>query len=77
MKNFYVSRSIELSVLSIPKHCSWLNQIEMWFGMTVRKLEEGVIFLKAENLKKQINAFIGYFNKTYENPFIGQILPNH
>jgi transposase len=52
-----------------PKHCSWLNQIEMWFSILVRKLLRRGHFFSTENLKKQINAFIGYFNKTLAKPF--------
>jgi len=52
-----------------PKHCSWLNQIEMWFSILVRKLLKRGHFFSKENLKKQINTFIDYFNKTLAKPF--------
>ena len=37
-----------------PKHCSWLNQIELWFGILVRKLLRRADFTSTEKLKQRI-----------------------
>lgn len=34
-----------------PKHCSWLNQIEIWFGILMRKLRETCQFPESSGLK--------------------------
>jgi transposase len=52
-----------------PKHCSWLNQIEIWFGILVRKLIKRGNFCSQADLKTRILAFIDYFNRTMAKPF--------
>ena len=51
-----------------PKHTSWLNQIEIWFSILVRKLLRRSSFLSVEDLKARILAFINYFNRTMAKP---------
>jgi putative transposase len=52
-----------------PKHCSWLNQIEIWFGILMRKLLKRGNFLSQADLKTSILEFIDYFNCTMAKPF--------
>lgn len=52
-----------------PKHCSWLNQIELWFSILVRKLLRRGNFYSQADLKAQLLAFIDYFNRTMAKPF--------
>lgn len=52
-----------------PKHCSWLNQIEIWFSILVRKLLKRASFTSQVNLKMRILEFIDYFNRTMAKPF--------
>jgi len=52
-----------------PKHCSWLNQIEMWFGILMQKLLRRGNFLSQADLKTRIFQFIDYFNCTMAKPF--------
>lgn len=52
-----------------PKHASWMNQIEMWFSILVRKLLKRASFSSVEDLKAQVLAFIEYFNATMAKPF--------
>jgi len=52
-----------------PKHCSWLNQIEIWFGILMRKLLRRGNFLSQADLKKRILEFIAYFNRAMAKPF--------
>ncbi len=52
-----------------PKHCSWLNQIEIWFSILVRKLLRRSSFRSKAHLKKRILEFIDYFNRTMAKPF--------
>jgi hypothetical protein len=51
-----------------PKHTSWLNQIEMWFGLLVRKLLRRSSFRSVADLNARISAFINYFNRTMAKP---------
>ena len=52
-----------------PKHASWLNQIEIWFSILVRKLLRRASFLSKADLKDHIDRFIAYFNQTMAKPF--------
>lgn len=52
-----------------PVHCSWLNQIELWFSILVRKLLRRASFASIEDLRHRILAFIDYFNRTMAHPF--------
>lgn len=52
-----------------PKHCSWLNQIEIWFSILVRKVLRRGNFTSTEDLREKVLAFIAYFNKTMAKPF--------
>jgi transposase len=52
-----------------PKHSSWLNQIEIWLSILVRKLLKGGSFLSVEDLQTRVLAFIAYYNDTMAKPF--------
>ena len=48
----------------LPKHTSWLNQIEIWFSILVRRVLKRGNFRSTEELRERILAFIAYFNQT-------------
>ena len=52
-----------------PKHASWMNQIELWFSIVVRKLLKRASFTSVEDLQARVLAFIQYFNATMAKPF--------
>jgi hypothetical protein len=52
-----------------PKHASWLNQIEIWLSILVRKLLRRGNFTSVEDLRAQVLAFIDYYNRTMAKPF--------
>ena len=52
-----------------PKHSSWLNQIEIWLSILVRKLLKRGSFLSVEDLQIKVLAFIEYYNRTMAKPF--------
>jgi transposase len=52
-----------------PKHASWLNQIEIWFSILVRKVIRRGSFTSTEELRARIEGFIAYFNRTMAKPF--------
>ncbi len=52
-----------------PKHTSWMNQIEIWFSILVRKLLKRGNFTSVEDLKAKVFAFIEYFNRTMAKPY--------
>lgn len=52
-----------------PKHCSWMNQIEIWFGILSRKLLRRGSFPSATALRDRILAFIEHFNANMAKAF--------
>lgn len=52
-----------------PKHGSWMNQIEIWFGILMKKVIARGNFNSKSNLKMKILDFIDYFNKILAKPF--------
>ena len=52
-----------------PNHASWMNQIELWFSILVRKLLKRASFTSVEDLQARVLAFIQYFNATMAKPF--------
>ena len=52
-----------------PKHASWMNQIEIWFSILVRKLLKRGNFTSIEDLVAKVLAFIEYYNRTMAKPF--------
>jgi putative transposase len=52
-----------------PKHASWMNQIELWFSILVRKLLKRASFTSVEDLQARVLAFVAYFNATMAKPF--------
>jgi putative transposase len=52
-----------------PKHSSWMNQVEVWFSIFVRKCLKRSSFKSTQELKAGILGFITYFNETMAKAF--------
>ncbi len=52
-----------------PRHSSWMNQIEIWLSILVRKLLKRGSFTSVEDLQAKVLAFINYYNRTMAKPF--------
>src|SRR5438874_1577986 len=52
-----------------PKHSSWMNQIEIWLSILVRKLLRRGSFTSVADLESKVLAFIDYYNRTRAKPF--------
>jgi DDE superfamily endonuclease len=51
-----------------PKHASWMNQVEIWLSILVRKLLKRGNFRSLSDLRDQLLAFIAYYNHTMAKP---------
>lgn len=58
-----------IRIVYTPKHTSWLNQVEIWFSILVRRLLKRGNFQSKDHLKERILGFIEYFNTTLAKPF--------
>ena len=54
---------------STPKHASWMNQIEVWFGILSKKIVRRGNFTSKDHLRTKLLAFIDSFNATMAKPF--------
>ncbi|HEX9838406.1 MAG TPA: transposase, partial [Anaerolineales bacterium] len=52
-----------------PKHASWMNQVEIWLSILVRKVLKRGNFISVDDLKRKVLAFIEYYNRTMAKPF--------
>lgn len=52
-----------------PKQSSWMNQVEIWLSILVRKLLKRGSFSSVDDLQMKILTFIDYYNRTMAKPF--------
>jgi transposase len=52
-----------------PYHGSWLNQVEIWFGIMRMKCLKGRSFTSAEELASAITAFCSTWTEYFAHPF--------
>lgn len=62
--NFLSDPEHRIRFVYTPKHASWLNQIEIWFSILMRRLLKRGNFSSVEDLKDKICKFINYYNIT-------------
>lgn len=68
-KEFLSEPSHRIRFVYTPRHCSWLNQVEIWFSILVRRLLKRASFDSCDNLRQRLNDFIDYFNRVLAKPF--------
>jgi hypothetical protein len=66
---FLTDPSHRIQFMFTPRHCSWLNQIEIWFGTLRRKVTRWMRFASLDALQGSIFSFIEYYNKTLAHPY--------
>jgi hypothetical protein len=66
---FLSDQSHRIHFIYLPKHTSWLNQIEIWFGILRRKAIRRGSFRSLTQLSDRILDFIDYYNQTMARPF--------
>lgn len=68
-KKFLSDKSHQIRFVFLPKHTSWLNQIEIVFGVIMRKVVRRGNFTSVEDLRNKLVGFIQYFNEVFAKPF--------
>lgn len=66
---YLMERAHRIRFVYTPKHSSWLNQIEVVFGIVHRRAIVRGSFESLEALKQRLLNFIDYFNRTFAQPF--------
>ena len=52
-----------------PKHGSWLNQVEIWFGVLARRVLRRGEFRSVEELARRIREYIDYYDRHVAHPY--------
>ena len=52
-----------------PTHASWLNQIELWFGVLNRQVLNRGSSASLDDLASKVEAFIGHYNQFEAHPY--------
>ena len=68
-KAFLTDASHRVRFVYVPKHTSWLNQVEIWFSVLSRRVIRRGAFRSTTDLRDQILKFIDYFNRTMAKPY--------
>jgi transposase-like protein len=68
-REFLEDRGHRIRFVFTPKHSSWLNQIEIVFGIVHRRALARASFPSLAALKDRLLDFIQYFNQTFARPF--------
>ena len=68
-KEFLTDASHRIRFVYVPKHTSWLNQVEIWFSVLSRRVIRRGAFRSTTDLRDRILKFIDYFNRTMAKPY--------
>ncbi len=68
-REFLEERRHRIRFVFTPKHSSWLNQIEIVFGIVYRRAVARGNFQSLAALQERLLGFIDYFNRTFARPF--------
>jgi hypothetical protein len=68
-KAFLEDECHKIRFLYTPKHCSWLNQIEVWFSTLSSQVIAHGDCKSKQDLEDKILAYIDYYNKCMAKPY--------
>lgn len=68
-REFLTDSNHRIRFVFIPKHSSWLNQIEVVFGIIAKRVMRHGSFTSQRDLREKLTSFIDYFNRTFAKPF--------
>ena len=66
---FLTDHSHRIRFCFTPKHCSWMNQIEVFFGIINRQLLRRSSYDSVQELENDIRKFIEQYNEISAKPF--------
>ena len=66
---FLTDKSHKIYFNYTPIHCSWMNQIEIWFGIINKHLLKRSSYKSIDELEKSIKTYIKQYNKYFAHRF--------
>lgn len=67
-REFLSDPSHRIRFVFTPKHSSWLNQIEIIFGVIGKRVMRHGNFTSRDDLADKLRTFVEYYNRTYAKP---------
>lgn len=67
-REFLTDPSHRIRFVFTPKHSSWLNQIEVIFGIIGKRVIRHGSFSSQDDLRDKLISFIDYYNQTFAKP---------
>ena len=67
-REFLTDPSHRIRLVFTPKHSSWLNQIEVIFGIIAKRVMRHGSFSSQDDLREKLLSFIDYYNQTFAKP---------
>lgn len=68
-KNFLADATHRVRFVYVPKHTSWMNQVEIWFSVLSRRVILRGSFRSTDDLRERILKFIEYYNDSTAKPY--------
>lgn len=68
-RKFLADVTHRIHFVYVPKHTSWMNQVEIWFSVLSRRVIRRGNFTSREDLRERILKFIDYYNDTMAKPY--------
>lgn len=69
VKEWIAAQNKRIEFVFTPYHGSWLNQIEIWFGILRRYCLKHASFKDVDALNEKLLDFIATWNKNFAHPF--------
>jgi len=72
VKQWLEKKKRKITMHFTPTYSSWLNQIEIWFGILTKDVLKDAVWKSKEQLNSQIIQYIKTYNETRATPFSWQ-----
>jgi transposase len=66
----WLSHKRKITMHFTPTYSSWLNLVEVWFGILTKDVLKNAVWHSKEQLVKQLMAYIDTYNKKRAKPFV-------
>jgi transposase len=66
---YLIKKEGRIRFVFTPKHCSWLNLIEVWFSQLSKRVLQFGNFISQEDLAQKVLNYLNYYNKHFAKSF--------